>query len=298
MIGGHFFRNKKINIVKKYRKEIGGLKKNLNETTAYLDDFLAFLPLPICDVNSFGVINNVNKSFEELTGFKFSEVIGKHISGFLIEKEKIDDYFRMVEKEDIVKNKEMSLITKEKKKTPVSVSFSAKKDSRGKLMGCLISITDITILKDFQAKTEEKIGERTKDLENSRTALLNMLEDTEATKQQIEREKNRSQVIFNNFLDGLLIFNSKEGLELLNPRAEEFLKVRQQDLLGKTTKQLIEIPQIRELAEKLYKRKKDIFREELPFKEGEAVVEVTTQKLNPQDKDSSTLVILHDISRE
>jgi PAS domain S-box-containing protein len=293
-----FLNNRKINTAIEYQKEIEGLKKNLNETTAYLGDFLAFLPLPICDVSSTGVISNMNKSFEELTGFKFSEVTGKHISTLLIEKGEISEYFRMAEKENIVKDKEMSLITKNRKKIPVSTSFSAKKDNRGKIMGYFISMTDITILKDFQAKTEEKIKERTKDLENSRTALLNMLEDTEATKQQIEREKNRSQIIFNNFLDGLLIFNSKEELELLNPRAEEFLKVKQSDFLGKTVKQLIEIPQTQDIAEKLDKRKKDIFREELPYKEGETVVEITTQKLNPQEEDSSTLVILHDVSRE
>ncbi|MBU1045612.1 PAS domain-containing protein [Patescibacteria group bacterium] len=293
-----FLKNRKLNMAPEYQKEIAKLQKDLNEAAAYLNDFLAFLPLPICDVSPTGMVSNVNKAFEKLTGFRFSEAIGEYLSGFFTERGEIDACLKSLERDNAAKSEELYLVTKDKKKIPVSVSFAAKRDQRGELTGYFIGIIDITLLKDLQSKTEEKIKARTKDLENSRTALLNMLEDTEMAKQQIEREKNRSQIIFNNFIDGLLIFNSKGELELLNPRAEEFLKVRQSALIGKTITELAEWSQTMDLAKMLESRKKDIFREELPFKEGELVVEVTTQTLNPGKKDASTLVILHDISRE
>jgi len=281
-----------------YRREISGLQKDLNEITSYLSDFLAFLPLPICDVSPAKMVSNINKAFEKLTGFQFRESVSESLPNFFVERAEVDGCLKSSEGEDVVKSKELSLVTKDKKKIPVSVSFAAKRDSRGKLTGYFVSITDITVLKELQTKTEEKIKERTKDLEASRTALLNILEDTEAAKQQIEREKNRSQVIFNNFLDGLLIFNAKGELELLNPRAEEFLRVRQSALIGKTVEELLGWSQVEKLAKILKNRKKELSREELPFKEGELVVEVTTQALDPGEKDASTLVILHDISRE
>ncbi|MBU3964213.1 PAS domain-containing protein [Patescibacteria group bacterium] len=285
-------------MVRQAEKEIKRLKQDLNEVTAYLDDFLAFLPLSICDVSPTGMISNINKAFEKLTNFRFSEVVGEYLYSFFTEKSDINECLNSSKQDSVVKNKELSLIVKGKGKIPVSASFAAKRDSKGELTGYFVGITDITILKGLQTKTEERIKARTKDLENSRTALLNMLEDTEAAKQQIEKTKNRSQVIFNNFIDGLLIFDSAGELELLNPRAEELLKIKQDVLIGKTIAELANWSQAKDLAKILEARKKDVFREELPFKEGELVVEVTTQTLNPGEEDASTLVILHDISRE
>lgn len=281
-----------------YQREIERLQEDLNEVTAYLGDFLSFLPLPICDVSPAGMISNVNKAFEKLTGFRFSEAVGEYLSKFFTERGDVNTCLTTSEKDNVVQNKELSLVTKDNRKVSVSVSFAAKRDNRGELMGYFVGVTDITLLKDLQTRTEEKIKVRTKDLENSRTALLNMLEDAEVAKQQIEKEKNRSQVIFSNFIDGLLIFNPKGELEFLNPQAEYFLKIKQTTLIGRTTKQLVELPEMRDLAKMLADRKKDIFRKELPFEKGELVVEVTTQTLNPGEEDASTLVILHDISRE
>ena len=59
----------------------------------------------------------------------------------------------------------MTLILKGGKEIPVSVSSSIRKDKEGNFIGYFVGITDISELKKFQKGLEEKIKERTKELQ-------------------------------------------------------------------------------------------------------------------------------------
>jgi len=280
-------------------EELKNIKDGSNEASAYMKDFLSFLPLSICDISPTGMIENINKEFEELSGFTMAEVVGEYLLGFFGEIDKVKRLLKRTEMEGIIKNQELILVTKERQRITVSVSFASKRDAQNNLTGYFVSITDISALKELQQQTEKKIKARTKDLEDSRRAVLNILEDTEAAKIEIEQEKSRTQIILNNFLDGLLILGSDKKLWSINPKAEEFLKIKRKEALGRSMAEIGEITGIKELASVTKKKDKKIFREELAPQEKGLVLEMTIQKIGLPDKPTTdTLIILHDITRE
>lgn len=156
--------------------------------------------------------------------------------------------------------------------------------------------------KEFQelARKTKELARKTKELEDSRRALLNILEDTEAAKLRVEEERSKTQTIFDNFVDGLLIFNLDKELESINPIAEEFLGIRQEEVLGKSIAELEKKRPTKELAKLIGKELKEVFRKEfvLKKKELELVLEVTTKFVVSEKETIATLVLLHDVTRE
>jgi PAS domain S-box-containing protein len=151
---------------------------------------------------------------------------------------------------------------------------------------------------DEQVKERtQALEEKTRELEESRKALLNILEDTEEARRRAEEERNKTQTIINTFVDGLLVFDAKNKLILINPKAEEFLEIKESEILGKSTEELKKNPQIKSLIEIIGEKIKDVFREELPISE-DLILEVTTSSVLAGKRKIATLVILHDITRE
>lgn len=182
-------------------------------------------------------------------------------------------------------NKKNTKKKKEKKLQPV-ISENSKKAS-------------IDILKDVKEKKE--------DLERSRGALMNILEDVEDARKKAEQEKNKTLSIITNLSDGLLFFNKENNLSLINPQAEEFLKVESKEVVGKTILELKKITRFFLLINLLKefftiktiknKRIKEIFRKELKLEE-KLILEVSTVPILRKEKKLGILVILHNITRE
>lgn len=156
------------------------------------------------------------------------------------------------------------------------------------------------------AKTnlEERVKERTvelerrtEDLEKSRMALMNILEDTEESRKTTEEEKNKTKVIVNNFTDGLFVFDEKNQLSLINPQAEMYFKVKEEDLIYKTVSELDILSALRPLTALLKKGMKNIFRQEIEINNN-LILEISTVSTKTEEGKSGTLVILHDITRE
>jgi PAS domain S-box-containing protein len=293
-----FFSKKKENKkIKKLEEEISIAREDLNEVSSYLNDFLDFLPLAVCDATPSGMIGNVNKAFKDLSGFNTIEASGRKVSDFFLEKTKIEKSLFLA-REKIIKNQELTLVAKDNKGIQVSASFAVKKDNQGKTTGYFISITNISGLKDIQRKTEEAVYQRTKELEESRRALLNILEDTEEARRRAEEERNKTQTVFENFIDGLLMFGADGRLEMMNLQAEKFLETSKEKIIGSSIEELKKNKKTKLLAGILSRKRKEVFRREMPLPEKETVVEVTSKFIVSQGRPFATFVILHDITRE
>lgn len=273
------------------------LRDDLNDVTSYLNDFLAFLPSPFCGVTPSGLIGNLNKAFERFSGFDVSEALGERLDIFFEEKKEIADLLKKTEEREFVQNREAVFVTEKDKRIPVSLSCGAKRNERGELTGFFLSITDISELKELQKETEQKIKERTKDLKESRRALLNILEDTELARRQAETERNKAETIFHNFVDGLLILNQEQRLELINPAAENYLNIKKEDYLGRKISSFGERKDLKELL-KIISSDKEIFRQEFALPEKEFTLEASTRFIFLDKEQLVTLIILHDITRE
>ena len=135
------------------------------------------------------------------------------------------------------------------------------------------------------------------DVEKSRMALMNMLEDVEESRERAEEERDKTQSIITNFADGLLLFDAKNKLSLVNPRAEKFFNIKKEDIVGKTISELNVFPAVRPVMDLVREEVKGIFRKEAQINEN-SVLEVSTVPIAAGKELLGTLVILHDVTRE
>lgn len=147
-----------------FREEIQMAQEDLKDLETYIEAFYNFLPLSIVVVTPVGIIININKAFEGLTGFKSLEIVGQPISSIFSEKKKTRKIEEKIRQEKTIKAAELSLLSKDKKKIPVRVSASPRKDREGNFIGYFLGITNISGLKKRQEELEEEIKKRTKEL--------------------------------------------------------------------------------------------------------------------------------------
>jgi len=141
------------------------------------------------------------------------------------------------------------------------------------------------------------LGEKTKELEESRTALMNMLEDVEEERGRAEEEKNKTLAVITNFADGLLVFDKEGKLSLINPQAEDFFDVKSRDIVDRPILELSTFPTVEPIVRIAGKEIKGVFRKEVQIRE-DLVLEVSTIPIMREEEKLGTLIILHDVTRE
>ena len=292
-------------------KELQRTKKDLEDLEMYIQQFSSFLPLAVCTVNPLKIIIDVNRAFQNLTNYSSMEIVGEPLKKVFLEKKEIDNLLEEAQKTETIKEKNLTLVSKDKKQTPVSISLSIRKDEAGNFIGYFISITDISEFKKLEKEMEKRVEERTKELKESRSALMNMLEDVdesrkaltnmledvEEARRRAEEERNKTLAIITNFVDGLLTFDVKGKLTLINPQAEQLLDVKKEEVVGKTILELSSFPAIEPIASYLGREIKGVFRKEIPIKQ-DLTLEISTVPIMSDEEKLGTLVILHDITRE
>jgi PAS domain S-box-containing protein len=153
------------------------------------------------------------------------------------------------------------------------------------------------ILRIREKARREEIEKKLEDLEKSRIALMNILEDVEEARKKTEEEKNKTLAIVENFADGLLIFDKTKRLVLMNPQAEVFLKLKREEIIGKSIGDLEKISEFKKIFEIVGPKIQPCFREELKMEEN-LILEVTSLPILLEKEKIGNLIILHDITRE
>ena len=153
--------------------------------------------------------------------------------------------------------------------------------------------------KEIEVRTRELQG-KVKESEQSRVALMNMLEDMEDLRRRAEEEKEKTLTIITNFADGLLFFDSSDDLALANPQIEVCFAVTKEDILsviGKKISELEKVAGFKPLVELVGGSLKKISRKEL-FLSEKLVLEVSSLEVSSRHGKIGTLVTIHDITRE
>lgn len=284
-------------------------QEDLNDLERYIEEFTTFLPLAVCTVNPLNIILSVNKAFCSLAGYKEIEVIGESLDKIFKEEKGIEKLFKEKSIEGISGfSQKMKLFTKDDREIPVSVSFSPRKDEEGNFLGYFMSLSDITEFEKLRNNLEEEVKKRTEDLEKrteelreSRVALMNVLEDVETARKSVEEEKNKTMAIITNFSDGLLLFDSKNKLFLVNSQIKSYFGMDSEEVVGKKLSELAKksvlTPVIEIIKDPKRSKIKKVYREELKLREN-LYFEVSTIPLKGGKKNIGNLVILHDVSRE
>jgi len=189
----------------KSEKESKQTMEDLEDLVSYVQNFNFFLPIAVCSISPNRNIIDINRAFEELTDYKPLEIIGKSVKTLFLEEDKIDKIINESIKKKTVRSRELTLISKDKKKILVDISVSVREDKKGNSIGYFASITDITEIKKFQESLEERVKERTKELQDKIRELekfqkitvgreLKMIElkkEIERLKNELENQKSR-----------------------------------------------------------------------------------------------------------
>jgi len=146
-------------------KEMRWLKQDLENLQRYIDEFASFLPIAVCDVTLIGIITFVNKAFQKLTNYKEIDIVGEPVKTIFLEKRKTEKIINEILKKDTAKTIKLTLLSKQKNKIPVSMVGSARKDRKGNIIGYFLAIIDISESEKFQEELEQRVQERTKELQ-------------------------------------------------------------------------------------------------------------------------------------
>jgi PAS domain S-box-containing protein len=286
----------------------------------YVEDLFNFLPIPICFISPRGVILEANLALKEISGYKTEEIIGKPIEE-IFKKEEIKKLLKEASKKELAREKETVFIAREGKEIPVSLSIKIRKSPEGETLGYFLGFFDLTQIKVAETQLKEKIKEfeelrekemvlriremakskdierKVEELEKTRMALMNILEDVEEERKRAEEEKNKTIAVITNFTDGLLVFDKEGKVSLINPQAENFFKVKREELIGKSILELSTFPYFGPIVKKLGREIKGVFRKEVPIRE-DLILELTTVPIIGEGEKIGSLVILHDVTRE
>lgn len=267
--------------LKKKDKRIQLLLDDVVSLEDYVHDLSNFSPLPVCFLNPSNIILEVNPALEELSGYNLNELVGSSVDKILSERDvtRINNETR---KEDKVEGLEVSLTNKEKDIVPVQVFTRVRRGSGGEMVGYFLGLFDLS-------KMKETAGE----LKRSQTALLNILEDTEASRQQAEEERAKTQNIIENLSDGLVVLDKDNKVSFVNPMAESFLGIEREEVVERSLSSL-EGKRVDKLVELVGNMGLDqeFSRLELHLEE-DLVLEVSNVSM-----EEGCLLIFHDVTRE
>lgn len=117
-------------------------------------------------------------------------------------------------------------------------------------------------------------------------------------KENYEAYFNGSDLIITNYLtDGLLVFDKNNRLFLINPQGQNLLDVAREESIGKSVLELTRFEKLESLIDFLGAGLMECSRQEVKIG-GNLILEVTSVHMKVEQERVSTLVILHDITRE
>lgn len=277
------------------------LVKYLQYLEAYLNDLWQFIPLPLCYINPNGVILEANPPLGRFLLKKPDELIGQNLSVIFQNKEKAQALHQEILKAGRV-SKEALLPLPQQEKF-VKIWANIRTDEKNQIIGYYLALSDITELKKLQQELEKKVQEKTQrlaetigELRNSRKALLNILEDVEQAKTQVEQEQTKVKAIIDNFADALLFFDKDRVVRIFNPTTERLFRINESEILGKAIDEIKEPPSLAQILEKV-RSQKELSRQEVQIEHG-GILEVSSTVVTEEGVEIGTLIILHDVTRE
>jgi PAS domain S-box-containing protein len=114
---------------------------------------------------------------------------------------------------------------------------------------------------------------------------------------QFQFHKDNIFAVFDNFTDGLLVFDKDTKLSLINTAVEKIFGFEKENLLNKTIEEFADIEPLNNLFYLLGKDIKTVFRKELEINKN-LILEITSSPIMKQKEQIGNLVILHNITRE
>lgn len=271
-----------------YQNKIAVLVEDLSSLEAYAKELFSFSPLPICFISPIGLILEANPAFERISGRTMNDIIGEAVEKFF-NQDQLEIFLKEIEEKGFSSVIELSFFLGENK-IIVGASGRARKNQSGEFIGYFLGFFDLTEIK----KKEDE-------LDNAKSALLNILEDTEDARRKIEEEKNKTASVIANLTDGLMVIDENGKISMINPKALEIFGITANDVVGIYFEKALVGTVLKILASLFDKKEKEFFRKEVKINEN-MIIDVSCVNImkgtDNNNKKPEFLIIMHDITRE
>jgi signal transduction histidine kinase len=144
---------------------------------------------------------------------------------------------------------------------------------------------------------DRQVEERTQNIEDSKAALSDALEEVKREKSLAEEEKEKTLAVIRNFADGLLVFNNNNELIIVNQEAERLLKVKKDDIIGRSLTDLSTMLVLNPIFSAIGVDMYEFSRKEIEIGK-DLILEVSLVSINLNKERIGKFIILHDITRE
>ncbi len=182
-----------------------------------------------------GEITDANPFLCELLGYAKTELLGKQLWEIGVFKDIIDSKkaFQELQLHGYIRYNDLPLQTKNGAR--IEVEFVSNTYVVGKESVIQCNIRDITDRREI----EQAARNRTVELENltvsqeeTRKAMLNVMEDLEAAKGIIEVEKVKDEAMLASIGEGLIAVDVNRNVMIINASAEKMFGLRRKDVVG------------------------------------------------------------------
>ena len=159
-------------------------EKQLRETRDYLDNVIASSADAIVVLDMDGIVREWNRGAEEYMGYTAEEVLGRSNRNFFADTAEADKIMELALSEGELKNYRTTVLNKDKRPVPISLSVAVLRDKNGVPIGTVRVSRDIT--------KELELAER------------------------IKEERDNLNLIFESMVDGVYIVSKDYMIEFMN----------------------------------------------------------------------------------
>jgi len=131
-------------------EELQSSTEELERTNAYNQSLMDSLLDILMTTNPSGVITEVNRATEHISGYSKDQLIGQPFSKFFTDPDHAQAGIEKVLAEGGVSNYDLSVATKDGREIPVSYNATVLRDPDGRITGVLGSARDMTELKEAE----------------------------------------------------------------------------------------------------------------------------------------------------
>ncbi len=237
--------------------EVKQREKAIEELLSFYDYSIASLSDMLFTLDKNGVTVYVNPAFEKATGFTQSDMVGKPVEEFPALPPELRPMiaqrarrgFTTVEP---VSNVELELITREGRRFPVSYSASGIRNTRGDVIGEVVTVRDMTEVKKAETELKDILGQISRRDLRGRIEVAGLSGDLRmmaenaneiigrivAMTRQIEEEKTKFESVIENSPDLIGLLNREGRVIVMSPACEEITGYRAEELIGRVSPDL------------------------------------------------------------